>query len=147
MSRDDETDKAPSPKTGPAAHPYADLLGLQLDELESGRSTCSLEVTERLYNPQRVAHGAVLYALADTGMGAALYPTLAQGEICATVEIKINYYRPVRAGLIRCVTELVYRGKRVANLESSLYAEERLVAKANGSYSIFEVSGKKPTAP
>ena len=138
MNRNDET------KNGAEAtiHPYADLIGLAIDELENGRSTCSLEATERLYNPQRVVHGAVLYALADTGMGAALYPSLAPGEICATVEIKINYFRPVRTGTIRCLTEMVHRGKRVANLESSLYVEDHLVAKANGSYSIFESPDK-----
>ncbi len=121
-------------------HPYADLIGLEIEESEGGRSTCSVTVTEKLYNPHRVVHGAVLYALADTGMGAALYPSLAPDEICATVEIKINYYRPVTSGQIRCLTETVHRGKRVANLESSLYAEERLVAKANGSYSIFKIA-------
>ena len=104
----------------------------------SGARGSPLVVTESLYNPHRVVHGAVFYALADTGMGAALYPSLAPGESCATIEIKINYYRPVTSGKIRCVTKTVHRGKRVANLESSLYADERLVAKANGSYSIFE---------
>lgn len=123
-------------------HPYADLIGLELGESEDGRSTCWLSVAERHLNPHRVVHGAVLYALADTGMGAALYPSLSPGEICATIEIKINYYRPVSSGEIRCQTEVVYRGRRVANLESSIYVEERLVAKANGTYSIFKLPEK-----
>jgi acyl-CoA thioesterase len=123
-------------------HPYADLIGLELEEQKDGRSTCSLTVTEQLYNPHRVVHGGVLYALADTGMGAALYPSLASGEICATIEIKINYYRPVKSGRIRCLTEVVHRGRSVANIESSLYCDERLVAKANGSYSIFKIPEK-----
>ena len=74
-------------------------------------------------------------------MGAALYPSLSPGEICATIEIKINYYRPVTSGEVRCHTEVVHRGRRVANLESSIYADDRLVAKANGSYSIFKLKG------
>jgi acyl-CoA thioesterase len=123
-------------------HPYADLIGLELGESEDGCSTCSLSVAERHLNPHGVVHGAVLYALADTGMGAALYPGLSPGEICATIEIKINYYRPVSSGEIRCHTEVVYRGRRVANLESSIYADDRLVAKANGSYSIFKLPEK-----
>ena len=123
-------------------HPYADLIGLEIEEQEDGRSTCSLVVTESLYNPHRVVHGGVLYALADTGMGAALYPSLAPDESCATIEVKINYYRPVTSGEIRCLTKMVHRGKRVANLESSLYADECLVAKANGSYSIFKIPDK-----
>ena len=118
-------------------HPYADLLGLTVEEQRSGFSRCSLTISEKHLNPHHVVHGAVLYALADTGMGAALYPTLEAGEICATIEVKINYYKPVAAGTVTCTTELINRGKTVANLESCIYAGEVLVAKANGNYSIF----------
>lgn len=113
-----------------------------MSEPVDGRSRCSLSVTEKHLNPHGVVHGAVLYALADSGMGAALYPSLSPGEICATIEIKINYYRPVTSGEVRCLTEVVYRGRRVANLESAIYVGERLVAKANGSYSIFKLNEK-----
>lgn len=126
-------------KAASVHHPYADLIGLELGESEDGRSRCFLSVAERHLNPHGVVHGAVLYALADTGMGAALYPSLSPGQICATIEIKMNYYRPVSSGDIQCHTEVVYRGRRVANMESSIYADDRLVAKANGSYSIFKL--------
>jgi acyl-CoA thioesterase len=126
-------------------HPYAALLGFEVEDSGDGRSTCRLSVAESHYNPLGVVHGGVLYSLADTGMGAALFPSLQPGEICATIEIKMNYYRPVRSGEIRCLTEVLYQGKRVANLESSLYVEGRLVGKANGSYSIFRLE-KKPEA-
>ena len=127
-------------------HPYADLLGLIVDEQRSGYSKCTLTVTEKHLNPHRVVHGAVLYALADTGMGAALYPTLDAGEICATIEVKINYYKPVVSGVITCVTQVINRGKTVANLESAIYAGEVLVARANGNYSIFK-PGRNATRP
>jgi acyl-CoA thioesterase len=84
-----------------------------------------------------VVHGAVIYALADTGMGVALYPTLGAEEICATIEIKISYFKPVSSGQIICNTELVNRGKTVANLESRVFSGETLLALANGNYSIF----------
>jgi len=123
-------------------HPFADLIALRTDEQGAGHSRLSLVVASEHLNPHRVVHGAVLYALADTGMGAALYPTLAEGEICATIEIKINYFKPVSAGTLRCLTSLVNRGRSVANLESRLFAGEVLVAKANGNYAIFKPRGK-----
>jgi len=113
-----------------------------MGEPEDGRSRCSFWVSEKHLNPHGVVHGGALYALADSGMGAALYPSLSRGEICATIEIKMNYYRPVTSGEVRCLTEVVHRGRRVANLESALYVGERLVAKANGSYSIFKPKEK-----
>jgi acyl-CoA thioesterase len=52
-------------------------------------------------------------------------------------EIKINYFKPVFQGKLVCKTELVSRGKAVANLESRLYLDQVLVAHANGNYAIF----------
>ncbi len=124
-------------------HPYADLIGLKIDEQINGHSKCSIESEEKLLNPHKVLHGAVMFALADTGMGAALYPSLNEGELCATIEIKINYYKPVRSGTIKCVTDVINRGKSVANLESSIYNGDTLVARANGNYSIFQYRGNK----
>lgn len=118
-------------------HPFASLIGLVVEERRAGFSRCALEVAPQHLNPHRVVHGAVVYALADTGMGAALYPTLGEGELCATIEVKINYFKPATAGKLVCVTELVNRGKAVANLESRVLLGEVLVAKANGNYAIF----------
>lgn len=118
-------------------NPYAELIGLRFESSDEGRSLCTLPVTGQLLNPHGVLHGGAVYAMADTGMGAALYTTLEPGEICATIEIKINYFRPVTDGELQCDASLVYRGRSVANLDAAVYAENRLVAKANGSFAIF----------
>lgn len=118
-------------------HPFAELIDLHSDETKAGSSTLTLVVAAQHLNPHQVVNGAVLFAMADTGMGAALYPTLEAGEICATIEIKINYFKPVFQGKVVCKTEIVNRGRSVANLESRLYVENVLVAQANGNYAIF----------
>ncbi len=122
-------------------HPFAELVGLLVISQQPGASVCELEVhAERHHNPHGVVHGAVLYALADTGMGAALYPTLSDGQYCATVEIKISYFRPVKHGVITCRTELVNRGRRLANLDARIYLDDQLIAKANGNFAILDPS-------
>lgn len=123
-----------------SSHPFADLIGLTIDEQRPGYGRCSLAIADKHLNPHRVVHGAVLYALADTGMGLALYPTLAEGEICATIEIKINYFKPVTTGPLHCITEVLNRGRTVANIESRVYVADTLVAHANGNYAIFKPS-------
>ena len=126
----------------PPPHPFAELIGLRFDALSSGSSRCSLPVAPALFNPHHVVHGAVLYALADTGMGAALVPSLGAGELCATIEIKISYFKPVTAGMLSCDTTLLNKGKRLANLESRIFCDGALVAQANGNYSIFTPSAR-----
>ncbi len=118
-------------------HPFAKLIDLRYLEQAAGQSRCKVTVSEKHLNPNRVVHGAVIFALADVGMGSAVHPTLADGEICATVEIKINYFKPVREGELVCTTTLVNRGKTLANLDSSIHCGDVLVAKANGTYAIF----------
>lgn len=118
-------------------HPFAELIDLRIDEVREGASTLSLIVTNGHLNPNRVVHGAVVYAMADTGMGCVLHPTLAAGQLCATIEIKMNYFKPITAGRLVCTTAIVNRGKSIANLESRIFLADVLVAQANGNYMIF----------
>jgi len=122
---------------------FLGLIGL-VPRIEDGARVYEIAVTSALMNPYGVLHGGVVYSLADTSMGGALSPELAPNERTATIEITIHYLAPVRAGTIRAETKLVQRGRRVATLESDVHnvtpdGERRLVAKALGSFAIFEV--------
>jgi acyl-CoA thioesterase len=120
-------------------NPFGDLIGLQFVKREGGQSRCTLEVEQRLLNPHGVVHGGVLYSMADTGMGGAVYTVMEKEELCATIEIKIVYFKAVREGTLVCDTRIISRGKRIAALESEITSGGRLVAKAYGTYSIFPV--------
>jgi len=121
----------------PSKNPFMAVVGFVFEPAPPNESICSLKIEPKHLNPHRVIHGAVLYSMADTGMGDALYPTLGPGELCATIEIKMTYFKAISEGLVVCRTLLVNRGKRVAYLESSLLAGEALVARASGTYAIF----------
>ena len=121
---------------------FLGLIGLK-PRSEGGERIYEITVTPELMNPYGVLHGGVVYSLADTSMGGAISPELAPNERSATIEITIHYLRPVRAGVIRAETRVVQRGRRVATLESEVFnidgGEPQLVAKALGSFAIFEV--------
>lgn len=118
-------------------HPFADLIGLVVTARDDGRSRSELLIAPEHLNPHQVVHGAVLFALADTGMGAALYPSLAAGESCATIELKLNFFRPASQGTLVCDSTVVNRGRTIANLESHIRLGDKLVATANGHFAIF----------
>ncbi len=120
-------------------HPFGELIGLKYFRSEDDFSRCSLEVNDRLLNPHGVLHGGVLYSMVDTGMGFALYSSLAEKELCATIEIKINYFRTVTSGVLICTCRIVHRGRRIVALESEITNDEQIVAKALGTYSVFAV--------
>jgi acyl-CoA thioesterase len=77
--------------------------------------------------------------MADTGMGGAVYSVMEKDELCATIEIKIVYFKAVKEGSLVCDTRIISRGKRIAALESEITNEGRLVAKANGTFSMFRI--------
>src|SRR5438876_2797723 len=90
---------------------FINHVGVHVDEAVPGRSRCSLEIKDIHRNGTGVAHGGALFTLADTAMGAALYSSLEQGEICATIEVKIGYFKPVFEGTLVCEATVLNKGK------------------------------------
>jgi len=131
------SEKNPLQSTG--FHPFGDLIGLTFTELKQGYSKGMINVEPKLMNPHGFLHGGIIYSMADTGMGAALYSLLEEDELCATVEIKITYFKPVKSGIITCETKVVHKGKTMSALESEIYNNDLLVSKAMGTYSIFKI--------
>lgn len=111
-------------------------VGVWIESAAGGRSRLTLNLEPHHMNGLGIVHGGVLFTLADTGMGAALYPQLPEGHYCATVEIKINYFKPVSAGALVCTSEVVHQGRSLANVDSAVYADDVLLAKANGTFAI-----------
>ncbi|MEE4380564.1 MAG: PaaI family thioesterase [Pseudomonadales bacterium] len=121
------------------SHPFAELVGFRISARGDGRCTAELLTGEKHLNPHGVVHGAVLYALADTGMGGALSSVLEDRQICSTIEIKMNYFRPALPGPLRCETRVVHRGRRTGALESEVFDDRsRLLARATGTFMILD---------
>lgn len=135
MSEESDGDDGDMPRRRPG---FASLIGLEMTEVEPGFSRGELTVRDELLNPNEVLHGSVAHAMADTGMGAALMAGLDDDRICATIEIKISYLRPVTDGTLVCETEVINRGRSVGFLESEIRNDGKVVATASGSFAIFE---------
>lgn len=124
-----------TPPTGTAG--LIPHLGLEIVERSEGRSLGRVTIGPQHMNPHGVVHGAVQYAIADSGMGAATYTVLREGESCATIEVKIVYLAPAREGVMECETRVVQRSRTLAVLESDVRVGEKLVAKALGTFAIL----------
>lgn len=117
--------------------PFVDHVGIRIAESSAGSSLLTLDIQPLHFNSHGIVHGAVPFTLADTGMGAALYSVLDTTESCATIEIKINYLRPVLRGLLECRSALVHRGRSTATLQASLSVDGKPVAVALGTFAIL----------
>jgi uncharacterized protein (TIGR00369 family) len=121
-------------RDGAYAFPLSELLGFRLVEVEPGHAVIELESREHHHNPMGTLHGGVLSTIADTSMGVAHSSTLKEGESSTTIELKINFVRPVWHGKLRAIGKVVKQGKTVTLLESDVLDEKgRLVARASST--------------
>ena len=121
-----------APKEVPA--PIGKLLGLMITSEGRGRATIEFEASARYANPMGTLHGGVLCDLADAAMGIAYRSALAEGETFTTIELKINFLRPVWNGKLRAHARTVRAGKIVGLLECDILDErQRLVARASST--------------
>jgi uncharacterized protein (TIGR00369 family) len=106
--------------------PIAELLGFQPVEAEEGRVVFEAEPGPHHYNPLGTVHGGLAATLLDSAMGCAVHSTLPAGVGYTTLELKVNFTRPITSetGRIRCEGTVVHRGGRVATGEGRVYAEE-----------------------
>jgi uncharacterized protein (TIGR00369 family) len=93
-------------------------LGMKIVHLEEGKSLLKMDVDEKFHNPMGTLHGGVMTDLADASMGTALMTTLGDDESFTTLELKINFLRPVFRGEIIAESKVLHRGKTVALVES-----------------------------
>lgn len=116
---------------------FAELLGLEVFPEPDGTGKGRLTVSEYHLNPNGVVHGGALFTLVDTAMGAALMQCLDGHEICATLQISMNFLKPVVGGVVECQVMVINKGRRFSNVRGELYVQEKLVGTADGNFAIM----------
>lgn len=106
--------------------PISAVLDFGLVELEEGRAVFAVEPAEYHYNPIGVVHGGLAATLLDSAMGCAVHSTLPAGAGYTTLEIKVNFVRPmtIETGRVRCEAKLIYVGGRTATAEGRIVDEK-----------------------
>jgi len=122
--------------------PVAELIGFKVTEVGDGRALATLEAGPQHANPMGTLHGGILCDLADAAMGLAFASTLAVEESFTTVELKINFFRPVWKAQLKAEGKVIQRGRTIGYVECNIVDEnERLIAKANSTCLVLQ--GKK----
>jgi uncharacterized protein (TIGR00369 family) len=108
-----------------AAPPIAKTMGIESEEFSEGFAVFVAEPGEYHYNPIGVVHGGLAATLLDSAMSCAVHTTLGAGDVYTTLELKVNFVRPitVETGRVRAEGRLLHRGRTVATAEGRLIAE------------------------
>jgi uncharacterized protein (TIGR00369 family) len=99
------------------APPVATLVGFTMTELDPGRAVFEMQTDPARHgNPMGTVHGGILCDLADAAMGIAYASELDKGETFTTLELKINYLKPVWRTHLRAEAKVIKRGRTVGLL-------------------------------
>jgi uncharacterized protein (TIGR00369 family) len=119
---------------GAPAAPVAALVGFRLVEAERDRAVIELRSDERHANPMGTVHGGILCDIADAAMGMCFFSGLAEDESFTSLELKINFLRPVWQSLLRAEGRVLQRGRSVGLAACDVTDEQgRLVAHATST--------------
>ena len=123
--------------------PFSRATGIYLTSVAEGRVVFTGVPSEEFLNPIGTVHGGWTSALLDSAMACAVHTTLKPGQGYTTVEMKINFVRPIlpSAGPLTCEGNLIHRGGTLATSEGKLLDERgRLLAHGTETCMIFDIA-------
>lgn len=115
--------------------PFWKLVGLTIASLEESGAVLELPVKEELKQIFGQVQGGVVAAMADAAMSTAVHGILSQqGKRATTIELKINYLRPVTEGKLVAYARVVHWGKSIAVSQANIKnSQGSLVATATST--------------
>jgi len=113
----------------PATVPFLETIGAQILSAKGGKATVSCTLADHVRNYAGNMHGGVIAAVAEAAARAALREAFPRGAQ-ATVEMKLNYFRPILAGKIKAVARLLDGESRLCVANVDLFDDGKNLAAA-----------------
>ena len=135
-------------------HPdhFGEWLGYSVEKADRKRrmATGTLTLREDHLSPAGRVHGGVVSAFFDFSCGAAVFTMLGPKDLCSTVELKVNYFRPLFVGdRLKSVSRVVFAGRRLCVVQSELFrnGEREPVGIATATFNIIREAEPKLLRP
>lgn len=126
-------------------------LGMDLTVHAPGEVTYVLEIQKQHLTSPDASHGGVMSAMMDAVLGvAALSWAVSKGNLCSTVEFKINFLSPGHPGdVMQGDGKVDFTGSKIIVSSADIREKKsgRLVAKGMGTFSQFPMSKKAAYFP
>jgi uncharacterized protein (TIGR00369 family) len=133
--------------------PIMEALGIQPEEFEAGRIVFSMRAEEWMCNPAVVIHGGMAATLLDTVLTLAVVSKLAAGKTCQTIQMNVNYVRPIFPDGEKITAEgtALHVGTTVGTAEGRVFdARGKLVAHGTATLAVLDTAAmvtKYPAKP
>lgn len=114
---------------------FSEDMGIDYLGVVDGATTLRLDLEQKHMSRANRVHGGVLFTLLDSALGRAIVNALPEGRGCATVEIKINYFRPIQSGRVTARGWKRELTRSLGYAEGEIVNEEgKVLARASGTF-------------
>lgn len=103
---------------------YGEWLGYKIIKMDRKKHLAhvSIKLRDDHLSPAGKVHGGVVSGFFDFACGAAVFSSMHPEEFCSTVELKVNYFKPLFPGdHLEARAQVVFRGKRLCVVHAYLY--------------------------
>src|SRR5262249_1047656 len=108
--------------------PVAKLSGFEMTEVEPGRAVFELDAGPQHASPLGTVHGGIIVDLVDAAMGCAHASRLEEGETFTTLELKINFMKPVWKAHLVAEGKVIKAGRTIGLVEGRVPEESGSLA-------------------
>ena len=107
-------------------HPdhFGEWMGYSIESFdrEGKQAITALTIRKDHLSPAGKVHGGVISGFFDFACGAAVFTTMSKGDFCSTVELKVNYLKPISLGdKIEGKTQVIFEGKKICVVHGFLF--------------------------
>jgi uncharacterized protein (TIGR00369 family) len=125
--------------------PIAKTIGFELVAIGQASATIKMRTDPAIHgNPMGTVHGGVLCDLADAAIGTAHGTTLGEDESFTTIDLRINFFRPLWNDEIQATAKAVQLGRTVSFYSCDITRSDgKLVAVVTSSIMTLRGEGAK----
>jgi uncharacterized protein (TIGR00369 family) len=134
--------------------PFFKLMGIEVLEIEPGRSKMRMAWRKDLCQPAGILHGGAMASLVDTSVAHSILLTepflraKAHGGRLVSVDLRIKYLRPVSSGIVICEARAPRVGRQITHTTAVVTdADGKEVALGDSIYMIVSVERLQKKSP
>jgi len=114
---------------------FYQLLNMKIEEVHDNYARLSIQVDKKHIQFLETVHGGVMASLADSAAAWAIYGSTNMEGTPVTVEMKINFLKPVKSGKLVAEARNIHRGSRIFVSDVEVKnGEGNLIAKSLVTY-------------
>lgn len=110
------------------------LLGIRMVSIDKAHACLEMDADAAIHgNQQGTVHGGLLSELADAAIGTAHSTLMVEGESFTSLDLRINFFRPVWRATLIAKASPVRLGRTISHYQCEILDQGKQIALAHGT--------------